>query len=334
MNQPSIANFLKRTWLAIFATVSFSFSVATAQSVADAESTANAGGSIAEATSTSIAAVVNDQAISFDVVHHFLNRSLRNLPEAAKREDRTPDMIRTGIEFCINREVILQHLQSGKHKTSENEIDRQLEELSKQLANTGQNLADHLTDMKISETEFRRERLWQTSWRKYAKTFITVEHLQKQFQTKRKYFDGTKMHVSQILLKDKSPNAQTMAQEIVGKLRAKEVTWNEAVQAHSESASAANNGDLGWIKYAGPMPRTFTKQAFELSAGEFSDPFQSRYGIHIIRCTEVAKGTKQFEDVVEQIREIETNRLFQLVAKRHRAGANIENPTEFSDEKK
>ena len=272
------------------------------------------------------AAVVNGQTISIDVVHHFLDRSFKRLPELANRADRTAKVIQAGVEHCVNREVILQHLQSGKFKVSEQEIDRQVEELETQLKRTGSTLEQHLKTARLTNAELRRERLWQTVWRKYAMKYVTVDHLKKQFEEKRKYFDGTKLHVAQILLKGDRDDMIARAQEILNQLESKKVSWNDAVSEHSESASAKKNGDLGWIEYAGPMPRDFTQQAFELEAGEIAKPFPSRYGVHLVKCIEVVKGSKTFEDVAQELRDIETNRLFQLVAQRHRAKAKIELP--------
>lgn len=271
-----------------------------------------------------VAAVVNDQTISLNVVHRFLDRSFSNLPELADRSDRDRAVIATGVQYCVNRELILQHLESGKFKTGEKEIDRQLEEFEAQLKLTGKSLQQQLEEFQLSEPEFRRELLWQNSWRKYVKKFVTPEHLEKQFELKRKFFDGTKYHVAQILLRENTPENLSTAKEVAVKLRSGSLDWNSAVKEHSESASAANDGDLGWIEYSGPMPRDFTQQAFALKAGEYSDPFTSRYGIHLIRCIEVTKGTKTFADVAAELRDIETNRLFQLVADRHRQAATIE----------
>ena len=277
-----------------------------------------------EASAT--AAVVNDQSISINVVHHFLDRSFSNLPKLANRADRNAEVVQAGIEHCINREVILQHLQSGEFKTSDQEIDRQIEEFKSQLERTGRTLEQHLEKVQLTTEELRRERLWQTSWRKYAQKYVTIDHLKKQFEQKRKYFDGTKLHVAQILFKDKSEATTEKAQKILKDLESKTLTWNDAVKAHSESASAKNNGDLGWIDYSGPMPRTFTQRAFELEAGEFSKPFTSKYGVHLVRCIEVTNGTKTFDDVAQELRDIETNRLFQLVSQRHRPKSKIETP--------
>ena len=277
-------------------------------------------------------AVVNGQSISLNLVHRFLDRSFENLPALADRANRNDSVVQIGIEHCIKREIILQHLRAGNFKTSSREIDHKLEEIESQLSLTDQKLENWLSENRLSEAEFRRELEWQISWRKYVAKFVTVEHLNKQFEQKRKYFDGTKYHVAQILWKQSSPETLAKAKLVRQQLLDKTIDWKTAVEQNSAAASAKNEGDLGWIGYSGPMPRGFTQIAFGLSEGEFSQPYSSKFGTHLIRCVEVSQGTKTFEDVILKLREIETNRLFELVSKRQRADAKIEiNPTKSAN---
>ena len=269
-------------------------------------------------------ATVNDHAISLNVVHHFLDRSFQNLPELADREKRDESVIKIGIEHMVKREIILQHLRTGKFRTSERELDNAIMELKSRLELTQQTLPSHLEKIQLSEQELRQEFEWQFSWRRYVTKYVTVEHLEKQFEEKRKYFDGTKYHVAQILWKQKDKETTAKAMQVRQQLVQGSIKWADAVKSHSQAASAAKEGDLGWIGYEGPMPRQFTRVAFGLATGEFSQPFESQYGIHLIRCIEIEPGSKTFDDVAFELRELETNRLFDLVSTRHRADAAIE----------
>ncbi len=280
--------------------------------------------SVSRAQDSSVVATVNGQPVSLNVVHRFLDRSFQNLPDLSDRTKRDDSVIQIGIEHCIKQELVLQHLRAGKFKTSEDEIDTRLVELKTQLELTAQNLDVFLAELKLSEQELRREIEWKTSWRKYVTNYVTVEHLKKQFDEKRKYFDGTKYHVAQILWKQDTAETKTKAAKVRRQLMDREIDWPKAVKKHSQSASAKNDGDLGWIQYAGPMPRGFTRMAFELKPEQISQPYASKFGTHLIRCIEVTPGTKTFEEVVLELRERETNRLFDLVASRQRQDANIE----------
>lgn len=272
-------------------------------------------------------ATVNDEAISLATVRYVLNQTLSRLPSATEATEQIEPghaAIKAGIEHCINREVILQHLQSGKFATSQPETDQLLDDWKEELKSTGQTLEQFLEQSRLSEEEFRRELAWRNSWRKHATRFVTEDHLRKQFKLKQTQLDGTQIHVAQILWKDTTPETLAKANRVRSDLAQKKVEWAAAVKAHSESASAKNGGDLGWIKFTGPMPRDFSAVAFELEAGQFSKPFVSRFGTHLIHCHKVQPGTKTFDDVAEELREAETRRLFELVAKRHRPNATVE----------
>jgi parvulin-like peptidyl-prolyl isomerase len=278
----------------------------------------------AYAQKSQVVATVNGSPISLNVVHRFLDRSFRSLPELSNRSQRDASVLQIGIEHCVKREIVLQHLRSGKFKTSEEEIDIKLEELSARLQLTEQKIDDFLAKVQLSELELRREVEWQSSWKKYVSKYVTTDHLKKQFDEKRKYFDGTKYHVAQILWKQSDDATMAKALHVRQQLLDKDIDWATAVKEHSRSASAKNGGDLGWIEYSGPMPRGFTQAAFKLEPEQISQPHVSKYGTHLIRCIETIPGTKTFEQVAMELRELETNRLFELVAARYRSQASID----------
>ena len=165
--------------------------------------------------------------------------------------------------------------------------------------------------------------MYKRQWKKYAKKHVSEAHLKKQFELRRKQLDGTYIHVAQILWKKSDQDSLAKAKQIQQQLKDGKLDWADAVKEHSESASAKNGGDLGWIKFSGPMPREFTKVAFEIDAGEFAEPLTSQFGIHLIHCLEIKAGTKKFADVAEELRDAETQRLFDVVAKRQRLKAAI-----------
>lgn len=59
----------------------------------------------------------------------------------------------------------------------------------------------------------------------------------------------------------------------------------------SEDPSAANGGDIGFIDKGSLSDLAFEEQAFSLKVGDISEPFESRFGFHII--TVIAKKDQQ-----------------------------------------
>ena len=279
---------------------------------------------IANAQESAKLAEVNGLPISSAVVHHVLDRTFSVASSPITRQGRSDAVTRAGLEHCINREVILQHLQSKKSAITDAEADRLVGDVKSAVELSHPTFEAFLESISLSAEEHRRELIWNRAWRKYARTHVTEEHLRKQFEQRKKTLDGTKVHIAQILWKNTDDETLEKAKQIREQLVTQQLTWKDAVIENSQSASASNGGDLGWLKFSGPMPRNFTNVAYELNEGDFSQPFTSSFGTHLIHCIAIETGTKTFGDVAIERRESETKRLFGLVAKRHRANATIE----------
>ena len=72
-----------------------------------------------------------------------------------------------------------------------------------------------------------------------------------------------------------------------------------AKEHSKDSGSAARGGDIGWS--TSTYPETFQQAVDALGAGEVSVPVATRYGIHIIKVSEVRDSTSSFEAVKEQV---------------------------------
>jgi peptidyl-prolyl cis-trans isomerase C len=57
--------------------------------------------------------------------------------------------------------------------------------------------------------------------------------------------------------------------------------FNDAAKQYSEDGTAPRGGELGWFE-RGKMDKTFEDVAFGLKPGTMSDPFETRFGYHII----------------------------------------------------
>jgi peptidyl-prolyl cis-trans isomerase SurA len=70
--------------------------------------------------------------------------------------------------------------------------------------------------------------------------------------------------------------------------------FEEMAKAESQDGSANNGGELGWFG-RGRMVQPFEDIAFDLADGEFSEPFETRFGYHIIK--KVAHGVAPLSEV-------------------------------------
>ncbi|MGC9319999.1 MAG: peptidylprolyl isomerase, partial [Armatimonadota bacterium] len=74
-------------------------------------------------------------------------------------------------------------------------------------------------------------------------------------------------------------------------------------EEHSDGPSAAQGGDLGWFTRDRMVPE-FSEVAFKLKEGEISDPFETDFGMHIIKVEgRRLELPEDFEENKEQYRE-------------------------------
>ena len=93
--------------------------------------------------------------------------------------------------------------------------------------------------------------------------------------------------------------AETKARELAQAARAPGADFAELARANpGDPGSAANGGDLGWVRQDGAMAKPFEDAVFAAEAGSVSDPVRSQFGWHVIQLREVRTGHQvPFEQV-------------------------------------
>lgn len=92
-----------------------------------------------------------------------------------------------------------------------------------------------------------------------------------------------------------------------------------AEEVSTDTASAAESGDLGWFG-RGDMVPEFEEAAFSLPPGEISEPVESQFGFHIIEVIERDENRQLTESQFEQTRQERFNQWLQ----EQRAAAEIQ----------
>lgn len=95
-------------------------------------------------------------------------------------------------------------------------------------------------------------------------------------------------HVRHILLKTNELVSENEARNRLRNLKERlenKADFAELARAHSEDASAAKGGDLGWILPGDTVPE-FERAMNALKPGEISDPVRSPFGWHLIQVLE------------------------------------------------
>ncbi|MGG4029807.1 peptidylprolyl isomerase, partial [Bacillus subtilis] len=205
--------------------------------------------------------------------------------------DVTKGELYTNMKKTAGASVLTQLVQEKvldkKYKVSDKEIDNKLKEYKTQLG-------DQYTALeKQYGKDYLKEQVkYELLTQKAAKDNIKVTD-----DEIKEYWEGLKgqIRASHILVADKKT-----AEEIEKKLKKGEKFDALAKEYSTDTGSATNGGELGWIsKDNEQLDSTFRKAAFKLKTNEVSDPVKTQFGYHIIKKTE-ERG--KYEDMKKELK--------------------------------
>lgn len=127
---------------------------------------------------------------------------------------------------------------------------------------------------------------------------VTDEEVKKYFEDNREQFaPEMTFKASHILVE-----TEEQAAEIAEKIRAGEITFEDAAMQYSSCPSKANGGDLGEFGH-GQMVPEFEAACEALEEGELSDPVKTQFGWHIIKLASKGMGKEvEFSDIAENLK--------------------------------
>ena len=277
-------------------------------------------------TGAMVVASVNDVPI-YDIE---VERNLDRLHVFQGLPQTTVDIYRSSVvSQLVRRQVVLSYLQTTEFRASEQEIDLAVSQVKQALAARGQSLDEFLASGKSDMAMLRRNLAWKIVWERYLESYLTEANLRRFYERSYHRFDGTTRHVYQIYMGDPGneqfdwDRAFRNTVLIRDKIQQGEMTFDEAVQEHSDSPSKVDAGDLGWMGFEGPMDPRIHEAAFARPIGELVGPIQSRFGIHLLCAVEEKRGTKKWEDMVGEIRTAAAAYLFAHVADRYLSDSRV-----------
>jgi peptidyl-prolyl cis-trans isomerase C len=98
------------------------------------------------------------------------------------------------------------------------------------------------------------------------------------------------------------PRLEQTANDLLAKIRAGEISFEDAARENSTCPSGKEGGALGDFG-RGQMVPEFDQACFEMEIGEVRGPVKTQFGYHIIRLNaKNAAKTIPFEEVKEEIR--------------------------------
>ncbi|MEC1542086.1 peptidylprolyl isomerase [Bacillus subtilis] len=205
--------------------------------------------------------------------------------------DVTKGELYTNMKKTAGASVLTQLVQEKvldkKYKVSDKEIDNKLKEYKTQLGDQYNAL-----EKQYGKDYLKEQVKYELLTQKAAKDNIKVTD-----DEIKEYWEGLKgqIRASHILVADKKT-----AEEIEKKLKKGEKFDALAKEYSTDTGSATNGGELGWIsKDNEQLDSTFRKAAFKLKTNEVSDPVKTQFGYHIIKKTE-ERG--KYEDMKKELK--------------------------------
>jgi peptidyl-prolyl cis-trans isomerase C len=282
---------------------------------------------LADAPGTAVDAVlvtVNGRDITqSDLEAEYLSRQVPETARAALRERL--------IEDLIDRALLDSFLQKRQVTAPERELELQVRILRRAAGQSAEEFAAALSRLGLTEASLREHLALPLAWRSFVRRTVTDEQLQQHFARHRAELDGTEVRASQIVISMPADAdetawsaAETKLSEIRADLAADKLTFADAARRHSSSPSRNTGGDLGFFAYRGRLPVAISSVAFSLQPGEFSQPFRTAFGVHLVTVTERRPGELSLEDVRSAVLDQISRELWDQQVQAERKAARIQ----------
>lgn len=240
-------------------------------------------------------ATVNGQAIPARDVDLELLLSGQKTASAKDRE--------AALTRVIDRALVARFLQKQNSKPLEEDVENLVARTRAGVQSGGETLEVVLGRLGLTEDDLRKSARDSVIWESYVLRTVSQKEIQALFDLHRDQFDGTTVHIKQIVRSLSSEatsadreKAEKQLADLRSQIQSGQVEFGAAAMMHSTSPSRENGGDLGFIRFHGDVPAPVAAAAFKLQAGEISQPIQSSVGFHLIQVVERKPGELSLED--------------------------------------
>ncbi|MBQ4087399.1 MAG: peptidylprolyl isomerase [Clostridia bacterium] len=121
-------------------------------------------------------------------------------------------------------------------------------------------------------------------------------------ENKEQFVKGESVSASHILA-----DSEEKAKEIMAKIEAGEVSFEDAARENSSCPSSQQGGALGEFTQ-GQMVPEFDQAVFSMEVGELRGPVKTQFGFHIIKLTAKNEAEEMaFADIKEQVKGLVLN---------------------------
>ena len=252
------------------------------------------------AQSGRIAAVVNDEAISFNE----LNARLKLVLESAGMQDSDEMRQRLSpqiISVLVDETIRMQEAKNLKLEIDDNELNQGIAALAAQNNMQPEQLLEMLKVRGIKLSTLTDQIRAQIAWTKVIgrkvrpQIDITERDVQAELDRLKGSVGKMQFLVSEIFLPVEKPEDDRSVRQTALKIKQQAAqdpnSFPKLAQQFSRGAGAEQGGDIGWVQQ-GQLAETMTAALEHLSAGQVSAPVRSLTGYHIY----LLRSKKQFAE--------------------------------------
>jgi hypothetical protein len=231
--------------------------------------------------------------------------------------------------LLVRRHLAMKSLRQQGGESLQAIIRRQIESFAAEAHRRGSSLEQQAKSRKSDEKSLTADIAWRTAWSQYLKSRLNENNLRRYFQRERDRYAGNRWEASQIFVKmDMRDQASVEAAEEGMAALAQQLqssgsiaeAFADAARQHSESASAAQGGMVGWVEKAGDLPSSVMDAVRATKAGTISSPVRSPLGLHLVFVHRNEPGNLTFDDLTDQaqLRRDAANALFDALVAQQR----------------
>lgn len=167
------------------------------------------------------------------------------------------------------------------------------------LIDAQKNLYEHNSEFKAQLEKVKNEMLVSFAVNKALADVkpATDEEIKKYYDDNADKFEkGESVNASHILV-----DSEELANELLAKINAGEVSFEDAARDNSTCPSKENGGNLGEFT-RGQMVPEFDTAVFEMAVGEVKGPVKTQFGYHIIKLNSKNEGgAYPFDEIKDQL---------------------------------
>ena len=168
------------------------------------------------------------------------------------------------------------------------------------LADAAKNLYEYDPKFKAEFQRMKEEMLANFAIAKAVESVKVTDEEAKAFfeENKSELMSGETVNASHILVA-----SEEEANEILAKINAGEISFEDAARAHSSCPSSEQGGNLGEFG-RGQMVPEFDGACFEMSVGEIRGPVKTQFGFHLIKLNAKNEAAPiEFSEIADQIKQ-------------------------------